>query len=411
MDLLLDCRKRSHADLNLPEQRKRDGRSLKLAFAGLFLAWGLGVPTVTLIHQLSRPPLGNAQMEEMNFVEHTRFRCGEALVTACFFALGCNIGSFLNVVAWRMPLGKSIVYEKSRCPVCSAAIAGKDNIPIFGWLSLGGLCRDCGTKISSRYPIVEAITGSIFLVLYFVELISGGANLPVREINMYRGVLWVIMYAKWDLISLYLYHCFLFSTLLAWTLMAIDGRRIPLRALGFSLIVGLAVPVIDSNLLLVPVWPEPFESPLMPRGAWSGSLFQGLVGGMVGTTVGLLVHFLEPKRLVESPNSKVLFVPGFCLIGIALGWQAVLATTIVYLIVATLMRGLTPSDASSPSSLVAGTLLIAVLIHHLTWRLQWLWPGPWWPGANSTLWCAAVPAMLLWCQSRHCSQKKTEPQT
>ena len=109
----LDCRVRSHAGLENPERRKRDGAALKLAFVGLFLAWGLGVPTVKAIYQASHPAPEKLAMERMSFVEEAGFRCGEAMVTACFFALGANIGSFLNVVAWRMPLRKSIVHGET----------------------------------------------------------------------------------------------------------------------------------------------------------------------------------------------------------------------------------------------------------------------------------------------------------
>ncbi len=83
------------------------------------------------------------------------------------FALGACVGSFLNVVVWRLPRGESLVTPPSHCPKCNALLKWYDNIPILGWLKLGGRCRYCREPISPRYPIVEAVTGAL-LVLYFV---------------------------------------------------------------------------------------------------------------------------------------------------------------------------------------------------------------------------------------------------
>ena len=76
--------------------------------------------------------------------------------------LGLIIGSFLNVVAYRVPAGKSVVHPPSACPSCNAPIAPRDNIPVASWLLLGGKCRSCRQPISIRYPIVEAATGALF---------------------------------------------------------------------------------------------------------------------------------------------------------------------------------------------------------------------------------------------------------
>ncbi|MBF0284324.1 MAG: prepilin peptidase [Magnetococcales bacterium] len=73
------------------------------------------------------------------------------------FLFGAVIGSFLNVCAYRIPLGESIVFPGSRCPQCGHAIRWHDNLPIFGWLLLRGRCRDCGTAISVEYPLVETL--------------------------------------------------------------------------------------------------------------------------------------------------------------------------------------------------------------------------------------------------------------
>ena len=88
------------------------------------------------------------------------------VVAVVFITLaGLAIGSFLNVVIWRVPRGESIVSPPSHCPQCDAEIRGRDNIPVLSWVILRGKCRDCGAHISARYPGVELLTGALFLVM------------------------------------------------------------------------------------------------------------------------------------------------------------------------------------------------------------------------------------------------------
>ena len=79
--------------------------------------------------------------------------------------LGLLIGSFLNVVVWRVPRGESVVRPPSACPGCGTQIRPRDNVPVLGWLLLRGRCRDCSEPISARYPLVEAGTGLLFAVM------------------------------------------------------------------------------------------------------------------------------------------------------------------------------------------------------------------------------------------------------
>jgi leader peptidase (prepilin peptidase)/N-methyltransferase len=72
---------------------------------------------------------------------------------------GLITGSFLNVVAYRLPRGESLVTPASHCPHCDTPVKPYDNVPVFGWLLLRGRCRECGVRISPRYPLVEALTG------------------------------------------------------------------------------------------------------------------------------------------------------------------------------------------------------------------------------------------------------------
>ncbi len=79
------------------------------------------------------------------------------------FALGLVVGSFLNVCILRIPARESIVRPASHCPKCGKGIAAYDNIPVLSWLVLRGRCRNCKASISAMYPVVELITGTLFL--------------------------------------------------------------------------------------------------------------------------------------------------------------------------------------------------------------------------------------------------------
>ena len=83
------------------------------------------------------------------------------------FIFGAMIGSFLNVVIYRIPEGESIVFPASKCQSCQTPLKWWHNIPIFSWLFLRGECYFCEAKISAQYPIVELLTGVIFVALYF----------------------------------------------------------------------------------------------------------------------------------------------------------------------------------------------------------------------------------------------------
>lgn len=76
--------------------------------------------------------------------------------------LGATVGSFLNVVAARVPVGASVVRPGSACPRCGHEIRGRDNVPVLSWILLRGQCRDCSEPISVRYPLVEATTAALF---------------------------------------------------------------------------------------------------------------------------------------------------------------------------------------------------------------------------------------------------------
>lgn len=97
----------------------------------------------------------------------------EWILCIFIFAFGCCIGSFLNVVIYRLPREKSLVYPGSSCPRCGKAIRFYDNIPLVSWILLRAKCRNCKAPISARYFVVELLTGSAFVGLYLLYFYTG----------------------------------------------------------------------------------------------------------------------------------------------------------------------------------------------------------------------------------------------
>lgn len=259
-------------------------------------------------------------------------RTVEWFAVSWFFFLGAAMGSFLHVVAWRSPQSLDIVFRPSRCPGCGKRLTFRENLPIAGWCWLQGSCRYCHASIPARYVLAETGLGLAFLALAVCELLSGGLSLPNRTPNSYAGVLWVLLYTKWDLVTFYVYHATLIAFLfvLAWT--ASQGWRIPYRLI----VLGLAFPLVFLGLFpwlfVVPVT-EAWIYPL----AGTGNVFlQAIVGGGVGLLIGRLWCALRRDRIrdfsrpirTESWWSSGMWY-AWPMLGVALGWQAVVSLTVV----------------------------------------------------------------------------------
>ena len=91
----------------------------------------------------------------------------DPVIASLIFFAGLAFGSFLNVCIHRLPLGRSVVTPRSACPTCKEPIAFYDNVPVLSWLILGGRCRQCKSKISPRYLLIELLTGVMFLACYW----------------------------------------------------------------------------------------------------------------------------------------------------------------------------------------------------------------------------------------------------
>jgi leader peptidase (prepilin peptidase)/N-methyltransferase len=196
-------------------------------------------------------------------------------------AFGCSIGSFLNVVIYRLPREKSLVSPGSACPACGRPIAFYDNVPLVSWLLLGAKCRHCKARISVRYFVVELLTGATFLGLYFLYFHTG-----VRSGVQVSGG-WLV----------YLVHLVLLAAFIAASAIDLEFWVIPLSICWLVTAVGLlgstvAGFVIDPGLInahsLFPV-----ASPATGAAALGGAV--GLLVGWLLLRTGLL------KRSYEIP--------------------------------------------------------------------------------------------------------------
>ena len=100
-------------------------------------------------------------------------------IAAALFLLGCVFGSFLGVVAHRLPRGESFATGRSRCPGCGMQIRARDNIPLVSWLLLRGRCRGCGEPISLRYPLAEVGLGALWTATYLILGPDDGGRLAL----------------------------------------------------------------------------------------------------------------------------------------------------------------------------------------------------------------------------------------
>lgn len=185
-------------------------------------------------------------------------------VVTFLFITGCCIGSFLNVCIHRFPSKlrlwdqlKSLNSHGSGCPRCSASIKWHDNIPLIGWLLLRGKCRSCHRPISKRYPLVELLTGVLFVVVYQIEMphIFWGQitefgikspNGPQTITDLWTTPVWLhLRYAM---------HMAMICSLIVATFIDFELRIIPDGCTVPMMLLGLIMSTAVGQVYLVPVW-------------------------------------------------------------------------------------------------------------------------------------------------------------
>ena len=276
------------------------------------------------------------------------------------FALGSTFASFLNVVAWRVPQGRTIL-GSSHCPACDQKLSFKDNIPVIGWLRNGGQCSSCQSPISIRYLLVEIALGLIFLFIAALVIVAGGATLPQLPESSEH---WAAggLGLEFQLLQFTVFYWLLTLVLFAFCLIELENSAIPISVWGWSAVFGLSLMTAWPNLLLVD-WMFPFDNGEHNR--WLALGVYSASGLACGTVFGKILDW--SGYLPGQPNS---FVIGNSLVGMFLGWQSTIAVACITS-VALLVSGKFRFENQTFTNLVRsphGNLLLGVLIHLSTWR-------------------------------------------
>jgi leader peptidase (prepilin peptidase) / N-methyltransferase len=209
----------------------------------------------------------------------------QMVLAGLVFGLGACVGSFLNVVIYRLPAGISLLWPPSRCPECRHQLGLTENIPIFGWLLLRGRCHHCHTNISVRYPLVETFTAVMWLVTF-----------------LHFG-------ATWHTAG----YCLLLAWLIALAAIDLDTMTLP-------------NPLTSSGLVLGLVFQTWLGYQATHTAAGAAQYFVGSIGGMVlGIWIYDIIQILGTLlmgQLAQGGGDAKLMG----MVGAWLGWSGVLLT-------------------------------------------------------------------------------------
>lgn len=309
----------------------------------------------------------SSEIDDQSLYDLILFYATSLVATLSFFALGAAVGSYLNVIVYRVPRKLPLTFSRSSCPACDAPIKLSDNIPIISWLRLKGRCRDCQAPIDIQYPLVEFTVAAIFSIFYFRELISGGANIPFREPNLYNGVLWILFYTKWDMVGFYLLHCFMLTSILGWVLINADGFRIPISTLLTSLGIVLIAILIWPNL--IPLKLDLHFSYIPVRSDVLISLFFGAVSGALIAPV--LVWITKKIGLSDFTNLNSINY-SFILCGMIYGWLAMPVLFLMTFILILLQKISTRHFEIQALRFPGYAVFLSIFTYHFFWRsLTW----------------------------------------
>lgn len=253
----------------------------------------------------------------------------DATIAAWFVAVGAAIGSFLNVVAFRLPAGRGIGGYSS-CPYCCTPIEGSDNVPVLAWIKLRGRCRTCRLPISVQYPLVEGVVALLFLAVYLTEVTTGGGNLPVKLPSSGGATVGIFrLNISVDHIMRVGAYLFALSGLVAAALIAVRRKAVPM-ALYLWLVLPLLVLALYSPSVLIVPWRD--APPAGPIEARLNVLSTLICGGIAGIALArLLAPVLYPgfdRSLISRDavtNQARQNLGAFAVIGAIVGWQAVVS--------------------------------------------------------------------------------------
>ncbi|WP_225733163.1 prepilin peptidase [Pseudoclavibacter sp. CFCC 13796] len=216
------------------------------------------------------------------------------ILTNLITVLGLFIGSFLNVVIYRLPRRASLSMPPSHCTSCGRRLAWYENIPVLSWVALCGRCRTCKSRISLRYPVIELLTGLLFLTTA-LRFVPDLANAPTLADAVARGS--VLIAALWFV-----------AASIALAMIDLDTLTLPNRIIYPSAIVigGLYLIATVSSMIGV--------ASAGAGSAWNSAL-TALLGALIVGVLYLAIAFISPRGMGLGD------VKYAALIGLALGWH------------------------------------------------------------------------------------------
>ena len=232
------------------------------------------------------------------------------------FIFGIVIGSFLNVCIYRMPLHESIITASSHCMTCGGKLHWYDMVPVFSWLCLRGRCRNCGTKISVQYPVIEALNGVLYVVVF-----------AVNGLNSVSGL-----------------YCLMASALL--TLSLIDWRtyEIPLPINGVLFVLGIVATGLDSAHILSHV-----------------------IGALCVSFVLELIFIISGGRAIGGGDVKLMAA---C--GLILGWKRIILAFVLGCIIGSVVHLIRIRVSGAGHMLAMGPYLSVGIFLAALWGEQWI---------------------------------------
>lgn len=318
------------------------------------------------------------------------------------FIIGTCIGSFLNVCIHRFPSRlrlwdqlKSLNSHRSGCPRCSAAIQWRDNIPLFGWLMLKGRCRSCSRPISWRYPLVELLTGVLFVVVYCVQ-IPDGRFADVSRSGLFSPDGPQVVTSLWSpevwLHVRYALHMMMICGLIVATFIDFELRIIPDGSTIPVMLVAFLTSFVAGQVYIVPVWFQDMSvatilKPGMPEWLqpavfyWDAVPFaaryphlHGLLVSLAGFVVGggvVWVVRVAGYWVLRQEAMGFGDVVLMAMVGSVIGWQPVLTVFFIAPLVAVfaaVVAWLTRRDREIP---YGPWLSLATLLLLLAWPAIW----------------------------------------
>lgn len=232
------------------------------------------------------------------------------------FIFGITIGSFLNVCIYRIPLGESIVMATSHCMTCGRKLKWYDMVPVFSWLVLGGKCRNCKSKISVQYPIIEGVNGILYVMICAVN-----------------GLEWSSVI-----------YCFMASALLVLSIIDWRTYEIPFGINVFLFVLGIAMTILDR-----------------------GNLVEHLIGMICVSGLLGILYLLTGGRAIGGGDIKLMFA---C--GLILGWKLILLAFFLGCIIGSVVHIIRMSVKKAGRMLAMGPYLSAGILLAALWGNAWI---------------------------------------